>query len=84
MKILAEYNGERVYLVNVRVNGTCDIIKTIYDEKTETDRGELLLVNKKDLKIVDDNFLIDSLQEHIRQVNKGINKKKEKDPDTEG
>lgn len=75
MNILAEYNGERVRLVNIRENGTCDIIKTIYDEKTETDNGKLLLVNKKDLKIVDKDFLIDSLQEHIRQANVQAEKK---------
>ena len=76
MKILAEYNGERVYLINIRENGTCDIIKTTYNEKTDTDTGELLLVYKKDLKIVDGDYLIDSLQEHLRQLEKRNSEKK--------
>ena len=79
MKILAEYNGDRVYLVQIRENGTCDVIKTIYDEKTETDKAILLLVNKKDLKIVDPDFMIDSLQEHLRVLERDANKKKQEE-----
>ena len=76
MKILAEFNGERVILVNIRDNGTCDVVRTVYDEKTESDSGILLLANKKDLKIVDSEFLIDSLQEHLRQLQRNADKKK--------
>ena len=35
----------------------------------------IIKVNKKDLKIVDKDFLIDSLQEHIRQANVQAEKK---------
>ena len=79
MKILAEFNGERVYLVNIRENGLVDIIKTKYDEKTEKDTGSLMLVNKKDVAIVDADYLIDSLQEHIRQINRDAKKKKDEE-----
>ena len=80
MKILAEWNGQRVYIVNIRdEKGLCDIIRTKYDEKTEQDTGELLLVGKKDLKIVDDEYLIDSLKEHVRHLNIAAEKNKNKE-----
>ena len=56
MNILAKYNDEKVYIVNIRENGNCDVVRTVTNEQGAS-VGELILVKKTALKIIDNNLL---------------------------
>lgn len=71
MRILAEYNKEPVYLISVRSNGYCTIIKTGLGGETAT----LKTVKADELTIID--------KEYIANVPLGISLKSARDEENE-